>query len=196
MSFTPARLDPRIKRTQQALQEAFEALLREQGYAATTVSDITTRADVNRATFYAHYADKSELFGQVVARHFAQVLSTYVSCPSGLSTVDIQALLRAVCVFMAQVHADSKNEPCEMGLHVDRQVHAQLTAWLATALHPSAQRPNSRVISKDLTATLMASSMFAAALGWARSPTPSLDTYLGEVMVFIGAGLQATGYEP
>jgi len=196
MSSTSTRLDPRIKRTQQALQQAFEALLREQGYAATTVSDITTRADINRATFYAHYADKSELFAQVVARHFAEVLGTYGSCQSGLSTADIQALLRAVCIFMAQVHADSQDQPCEMGMYVDRQVHAQLTAWLATALHPSVQRPNSRVISKDLTATLMANSMFAAATQWARSPTPPLDTYLAEVMVFIGAGLQATGYDP
>lgn len=193
---TAARLDPRIKRTQHALQVAFEALLREQGYAATTVSDITTRADINRATFYAHYADKSELFGQVVARHFTEVLHAHGPCPSGVRTADIQTLLRAVCVFMAQVYPDSQDQPCEMGMHVDRLVHAQLTAWLVTALHASAQRPNSRVISKDLTATLTANSMFAAALQWARSPTPSLDTYLAEVMVFIGAGLQATGYEP
>ncbi|SMB78207.1 TetR/AcrR family transcriptional regulator [Deinococcus hopiensis] len=196
MSSAPTRLDPRIKRTQHALQEAFEALMHEQGYAATTVSDITARADVNRATFYAHYAGKSELFAQVVARHFADVLDTYGSCRSGRSMADIQALLRAVCVFMAQVHADGRDQPCEMGLHVDRQVHAQLTAWLVTALHSSVQRPNSRVISKELTATLMANSMFAAALRWARSPTLSLDTYLAEVMVFIGAGLEATGYDP
>lgn len=193
---TPNMLDPRIKRTQQALREALETLLREQGYAATTVSDITTRAGINRATFYAHYADKGELFEQVVARHFAEVLRTYGPWQSGISRADIEALFRTLCVFMAQVHAGSQDQPCEMGTHVERQVHAQLTAWLVEALHPSAQRSNSRIISKDLVATLMADSMFTAANSWGRCPTLSLETYLSEVMVFIGAGLQATGYEP
>lgn len=193
---TPSRLDPRIRRTQQALHEALEALLREQGYAVTTVSDITTRAGINRATFYAHYSDKGELFEQVVARHFAEVLRTYGPGQSGISRAQIEDLLRALCVFMAQIHADSQDQPCEMGAHVERQVQAQLTAWLIEALHPRAQRANSRIISRELVATLMAHSLFTAANAWGRSSTVALEPYLSEVMVFIGAGLQATGYEP
>jgi len=57
--------DRRVRRTRRALQEAFVALVLERGYERVSVDDITSRADVARPTFYAHYADKSELFTAV-----------------------------------------------------------------------------------------------------------------------------------
>ena len=53
--------DRRIRKTQHALREAFVALVLERGYDAVTVEDIADRADVARATFYKHFADKEEL---------------------------------------------------------------------------------------------------------------------------------------
>lgn len=50
-----------MRKTQRALREAFIALVLERGYAAVTVEDITDRADVARATYYKHFADKEEL---------------------------------------------------------------------------------------------------------------------------------------
>ena len=52
--------DKRVARTKQQLQEAFAALIEEKGLEAVTVSELTKRADVNRGTFYAHYADKND----------------------------------------------------------------------------------------------------------------------------------------
>ncbi len=53
--------DRRVQRTRQLLQDALIAMLIEKGYAATTVQDIIDRANVGRATFYAHFADKETL---------------------------------------------------------------------------------------------------------------------------------------
>lgn len=55
------RVDRRVQRTRQLLKEAFLALLLEQGYDATSIQDITDRANLGRATFYLHYRDKEEL---------------------------------------------------------------------------------------------------------------------------------------
>ncbi|MEC3916892.1 TetR/AcrR family transcriptional regulator [Nocardia sp. CDC160] len=38
----------------------------ERGYAAITVEDITERADLGRATFYTHFADKGALLDHIV----------------------------------------------------------------------------------------------------------------------------------
>jgi len=54
--------DRRSQRTRQALGEAFIELMMEKGYEAVTIKDIIDRANVGRSTFYAHYADKDELF--------------------------------------------------------------------------------------------------------------------------------------
>jgi AcrR family transcriptional regulator len=55
------KLDRRVQRTRQGLQEALVALILEKGYEAVTVQDIIDRANVGRATFYAHFHDKEDL---------------------------------------------------------------------------------------------------------------------------------------
>ncbi|MFC7429125.1 TetR/AcrR family transcriptional regulator [Nocardia tengchongensis] len=58
--------DRRKRRSRQQLREAFLSLVLERGYAAVTVEDITERADLGRATFYTHYADKDALLDHIV----------------------------------------------------------------------------------------------------------------------------------
>jgi AcrR family transcriptional regulator len=53
--------DRRVQRTQQLLQGALIALIQEKGYEALTVQDIIDRANVGRATFYAHFDNKEDL---------------------------------------------------------------------------------------------------------------------------------------
>ena len=53
--------DRRVRRTRVLLQNALTSLMIEKGYEAITVQDIIDRADVGRATFYAHFADKQSL---------------------------------------------------------------------------------------------------------------------------------------
>ena len=53
--------DRRVQRTRQLLQDALIAMMIEKGYEATTIQDIIDRANVGRATFYAHFADKETL---------------------------------------------------------------------------------------------------------------------------------------
>jgi AcrR family transcriptional regulator len=53
--------DRRVQRTQQLLQDALIALILEKGYEALSVQDIIDRANVGRATFYAHFDNKEDL---------------------------------------------------------------------------------------------------------------------------------------
>lgn len=67
MSRTP-RPDRRIERTKAALREALVMLMTEKGYEAVTVQDIIDRANVGRATFYAHYDGKEALHDAALDR--------------------------------------------------------------------------------------------------------------------------------
>ena len=53
--------DLRVRRTRKLLQKALLEAASEKGFTHVTVSDITERAMVNRATFYRHYGDKYDL---------------------------------------------------------------------------------------------------------------------------------------
>ena len=56
--------DRRVARTKLAIREALVALIEEKGFDAISVRDISTRADINRGTFYLHYRDKFDLLEQ------------------------------------------------------------------------------------------------------------------------------------
>jgi AcrR family transcriptional regulator len=53
--------DRRVQRTQRLLREALVALIREKGFEALSVQEIIDRANVGRATFYAHFDNKEDL---------------------------------------------------------------------------------------------------------------------------------------
>src|SRR5688572_29080610 len=55
------RPDRRVTRTRRLLQDALVALVLEKGYEAVTVQEVLDRADVGRATFYAHFANREAL---------------------------------------------------------------------------------------------------------------------------------------
>jgi AcrR family transcriptional regulator len=55
------RRDRRVERTEQLLRQALLALVQEKGFEALTVQEIIDRANVGRATFYAHFDNKDDL---------------------------------------------------------------------------------------------------------------------------------------
>jgi AcrR family transcriptional regulator len=66
--------DRRVRRTRVALREALIGLMAERGYEGVTVQDVIDRADVGRSTFYAHYTDKADLLGDLLAELRDQLL--------------------------------------------------------------------------------------------------------------------------
>jgi len=57
----------RTEETRRALLSAARSLFREQGYAATTVADITRRAERGHGTFYLYFDNKQDVFAALLA---------------------------------------------------------------------------------------------------------------------------------
>ncbi len=74
------RLDPRVKRTHQLLQQALLELMQAKRFASITVHDIAERARLNRATFYAHFEDKYHLLDALIREQFQQEVASTLSC--------------------------------------------------------------------------------------------------------------------
>ena len=53
-------------RSRRMIQHALVELLQEKELDKITVTDIVTRADINRGTFYAHYADISGVLDSIM----------------------------------------------------------------------------------------------------------------------------------
>lgn len=76
-------MDRRVRKTQQAIFEAFIGLLAEKDFEHITMNEIAHRADVNRGTIYLHYMDKFDLLDQCIDTHLAQLLG---DCLPGSTT--------------------------------------------------------------------------------------------------------------
>lgn len=57
--------DLRVVKTKRAIRNAFVNLLSEKDFSEITVTDIVSAAQVNRKTFYNHYASTYELLNEV-----------------------------------------------------------------------------------------------------------------------------------
>lgn len=65
-----ATLDRRARRTRRAVTAAMAELLRERPFDEITVQALIDRADIGRATFYAHFRDKLDVVDTVAAEVF------------------------------------------------------------------------------------------------------------------------------
>ena len=55
----------RIAKTKETIQKNFMSLMAEKGYDRVTVTDIITRSEISRGTFYLHYLDKDDLLQKI-----------------------------------------------------------------------------------------------------------------------------------
>lgn len=72
---TKQKLDRRVRRTRRLLAEALVALIIEKEYETISITDITERADLNRATFYLHYGSKEELLMAMLEERFDELVA-------------------------------------------------------------------------------------------------------------------------
>lgn len=104
--------DRRVRYTKLAIRESFLALLSEKPIEKISVTEICKRADINRGTFYSHYADPFDLKHQLeleLTNAFAE--SRAALGVKRLSAVDIFRVLkenRELCGVFYGPHGDSK----------------------------------------------------------------------------------------
>lgn len=92
---TNQKIDLRVIKSKEAIYNAFIDLLEEKGFDTITVKDVTTRARINRGTFYTYYLDKYDLM-EKCELDFIKGLSDLGT--SNVSTEDVTPQL-LICIF-------------------------------------------------------------------------------------------------
>lgn len=94
-------LDPRIVRTKRLIMDAFMQLAIEKDFKDITIKDITTRATVNRATFYYHFQDKYDLLERVLSEDVLNEVLKNVSAQEVLTEQSLHAIVLSIIEFQS-----------------------------------------------------------------------------------------------
>ncbi len=181
----PEKIDPRVKRTRTLLEQAFMELIQEKGFQAVSVQDITERAGVNRATFYAHFADKYALLDHSIRQGFMQEIDKRMLNACHLTKDNLRNLVIAVCEFTRNVNAHCKPAQAQFESLVETQVKAVLHELLLKWLE---QVP--LATSAEMAATATSWAIYGLALQWSHAKQPQpVDAFAIEVLPLLGANL-------
>lgn len=188
MLSSSGRGDPRVVRTRKLLASALLSLIEEKNFQEITVQDITLRASVNRATFYAHFSDKyamvTDLFGELFVQLLARRQADLAGSPQEyfgsllLTLTDHYGALDSQCRQVFRLF----ESPLE--LQIVAQLHENIRAWLAA--QPGAQRRPAAQL--DLAATLISWASFGAAREWSarRRSQPAEELVGATVPMLLG----------
>lgn len=95
------QIDRRVVRTREALQMALlDVLAEKKDYAAITISDITRKSNIRRATFYDHYANKEELLQTMIQRSCAEIID-HLTIASSLNEFSLKEAEKALASLLS-----------------------------------------------------------------------------------------------
>src|SRR6202051_438456 len=157
------RLDPRIRRTRQLLQEALRKLLEQKEFDKISVQDITEAATVNRATFYAHYEDKFALLGELTRVTFLNLLEQRNATFDGGCTTAFQVIILAVCDYLSELQKSHSFNQHQFEPFVEATVIDQIRIVLLDGFQ---RHPVERTVPAEMIAATASWAIYGAVKQW------------------------------
>lgn len=175
--------DPRVKRTRQLFLQAFNDLLDEKrNIYSISVHDLTMRAAVNRATFYAHFQDKFAFLEYWMTEKFQIILQKRLPEDSAFNRNNLHVLVQIIFQFQVRFRqyitpGDKQFEPM-LEKAVQKEVYRLLLQWLQEG--PEQSLPKERLETKAL---FVSWGVFGAALQWSRdAQVRSLEAIVQDII--------------
>jgi AcrR family transcriptional regulator len=141
----------------------------QKSFEEISVHDITSLADVNRATFYDHYNDKFALLDAMVAGGFHKLLAERNvlfdgTCPSAAS-----AIILASCDYLSATHSDPSG--CNRNSAFEPLMEAGIVAAIRRTLFKGLEnRTVPEGLTPEIVATTAAWAIYGAVKQWFYTP--------------------------
>ena len=189
------KVDPRVKRTRNLILQAFGDLLAEKGFESISVQDVTDRAEINRATFYAHFPDKYDLLDQWISQFFQQEIQKRMLDACHYTPDNLRSLILAVCEFHIRLHSECAQPHQQFESLVEgaikKQLFELLSHWLEKSKSP---------MPTDIPATVATWAIYGLAsyyshgtpaqVGGVKEKRPALEQFVEEALPLVAVNLE------
>lgn len=95
-------IDRRVKYTKMVIRESLVNLLGDKPIARITIKELCELADINRATFYAHYTDQYDLLKKIQSEFIADINSYLDSCALGFEETNLLKMISRIFEYISQ----------------------------------------------------------------------------------------------
>ncbi|AWV33848.1 TetR/AcrR family transcriptional regulator [Paenibacillus odorifer] len=158
--------DPRVLRTRLLIREAFRNLLKTKGFDSMTIKDISQKATINRATFYAHYEDKYALLDEFTEQSFHQMIPEQVKNAREFSDEICNQLILLTHQYIVDFYQKCRMDSKSIAKLVDEKVKNMLqqiieNIFLKGVNYDIADRQHTKIIS-----AMTGSAIYGAAFSW------------------------------
>lgn len=179
-----ARLDPRVKRTRSLILSSFESLLAEKGFETISVQDVTDKAQINRATFYAHFQDKYALLDTAMSQMFMQEIEKRTLNVCTYTPDNLRNLILAVCEFLSRLHTSCAQPHNQFESLVEGTIKKQLfdllSYWLRNSKLPT-----------EIPATVATWAIYGLASHYSHmKKRPPLEKFVDEAFPLVAVNLE------
>jgi AcrR family transcriptional regulator len=180
------KLDPRVKRTRGLILQAFSDLLAEKNFESISVQDVTDKAQINRATFYAHFEDKYKLLDYWISQMFRREIEKRTLNACHYTPENLKNLILAVCEFLAKMHSECAQPHQQFESLAEGTIKQILFGLLSYWL----QQTNPK-ISTDIPATVATWAIYGLASFYSHSKKrPALEKFVDEALPLVAVNLE------
>jgi AcrR family transcriptional regulator len=178
------KLDPRVRRTRGLILQSFHDLLSEKNFESVSVQDVTDKAQINRATFYAHFQDKYALLDFSIQQMFMQEIEKRTLNVCSYSPDNLRNLILAVCEFLGRLHTSCAQPHDQFESLVEgtikKQIFDLLSYWLRKSKLPT-----------ELPATVATWAIYGLASHYSHmKKRPVLEKFVDEAFPLVAVNLE------
>lgn len=178
------KLDPRVKRTRALILASFTALLAEKGFDSVTVQDVTDKAEINRATFYAHFADKYALLDYAVQKAFMAEIEKRNLNMCRYSLDNLRNLILIMCDFLVRLRTGCAHSHQQFDLLVEGTIKQHLFELLSHWMRDSK-------LPTEIPVTVATWAVYGLASHYSHlNKRPALEAFVDQALPLVAVNLE------
>lgn len=170
------KTDLRIIRTRKAIVDSFIELLEKKEFNNIKISDITSGAMINRATFYHHFLDKYDLLEKSIKENLMKNVLEEMKNNDEFNEDMLKSLFLSITTFHNSLSIRCQRSYRDMTVNIEVILKKELEQVLFQSL--LTKYPDESHQKLTMLATMLSWMLYGASVDWEQNSSKSPEEYL------------------